>query len=175
MVFLETQRLTLRNVAPRDADVMFDYRNHEVCARYQRGQTKDYAGIRELIEKRKGDLLSTENPALIAVSLRDTDELIGEIVVMPNEDTFSLGYTFSHRHHRRGYAFEALSALTELLHGRYPIWEFISFTHPDNQASRGLLLKLGYRDLGYIPSMESQAFGKWITQATEEEFAQIRR
>ena len=175
MVFLETQRLTLRNVAPRDADVMFDYRNHEVCARYQRGQTKDYAGIRELIEKRKGDLLSTENPALIAVSLRDTDELIGEIVVMPNEDTFSLGYTFSYRYHRRGYAFEALSALTELLHGRYPIWEFISFTHPDNQASRGLLLKLGYRDLGYIPSMESQAFGKWITQATEEEFAQIRR
>lgn len=175
MVFLETQRLTLRNVAPRDADVMFDYRNHEVCARYQRGQTKDYAGIQELIEKRKGDLLSTENPALIAVSLRDTDELIGEIVVMPNEDTFSLGYTFSYRHHRRGYAFEALSALTELLHGRYPIWEFISFTHPDNQASRGLLLKLGYRDLGYIPSMESQAFGKWITQATEEELAQIRR
>ena len=175
MVFLETQRLTLRNVAPRDADVMFDYRNHEVCARYQRGQTKDYAGIQELIEKRKGDLLSTENPALIAVSLRDTDELIGEIVVMPNEDTFSLGYTFSYRHHRRGYAFEALSALTELLHGRYPTWEFISFTHPDNQASRGLLLKLGYRDLGYIPSMESQAFGKWITQATEEEIAQIRR
>ena len=175
MVFLETQRLTLRNVAPRDTDVMFDYRNHEACARYQRGQTKDYAGIRELIEKRKGDLLSTENPALIAVSLRDTDELIGEIVVMPNEDTFSLGYTFSYRHHRRGYAFEALSALTELLHGRYPIWEFISFTHPDNQASRGLLLKLGYRDLGYIPSMESQAFGKWITQVTEEELAQIRR
>ena len=175
MVFLETQRLTLRNVAPRDADVMFDYRNHEVCARYQRGQTKDYAGIRELIEKRKSDLLSTESPALIAVSLKDTDELIGEIVVMPNEDTFSLGYTFSYRHHRRGYAFEALSALTELLHGRYPIWEFISFTHPDNQASRGLLLKLGYRDLGYIPSMESQAFGKWITQATEEEIAQIRR
>ena len=175
MVFLETQRLTLRNVAPRDADVMFDYRNHEACARYQRGQTKDYAGIQELIEKRKGDLLSTENPALIAVSLRDTDELIGEIVVMPNEDTFSLGYTFSYRHHRRGYAFEALSALTELLHGRYPTWEFISFTHPDNQASRGLLLKLGYRDLGYIPSMESQAFGKWITQATEEEIAQIRR
>ena len=175
MVFLETQRLTLRNVAPRDADVMFDYRNHEACARYQRGQTKDYAGIRELIEKRKGDLLSTENPALIAVSLRDTDEQIGEIVVMPNEDTFSLGYTFSYRHHRRGYAFEALAALTELLHGRYPTWEFISFTHPDNQASRGLLLKLGYRDLGYIPSMESQAFGKWITQATEEELAQIRR
>ena len=175
MVFLETQRLTLRNVAPRDADVMFDYRNHEACARYQRGQTKDYAGIQELIEKRKGDLLSTENPALIAVSLRDTDELIGEIVVMPNEDTFSLGYTFSYRYHRRGYAFEALAALTEFLHGRYPTWEFISFTHPDNQASRGLLLKLGYRDLGYIPSMESQAFGKWITQATEEEIAQIRR
>ena len=34
----------------------------------------------------------------------------------------------------------------------------------------GLLIKLGYKDLGYIPSKESQAFGKWITEATEIEF-----
>jgi small redox-active disulfide protein 2 len=33
---------------------------------------------------------------------------------MPNEETFSLGYTFHYAHHRKGYAFEALSALTEL-------------------------------------------------------------
>ena len=30
---------------PCDADVMFDYRNSEICSRYQQGQTKDYEGI----------------------------------------------------------------------------------------------------------------------------------
>ena len=31
-----------------------------------------------------------------------------------------------------------------------------------------LLLKLGYNNMGYIPHMESQVFGKWINPATEE-------
>ena len=36
----------------------------------------------------------------------------------------------------------------------------------------GVLIKLEYKDLGYSPSKESQAFGKWITEATEIEFKQ---
>ena len=53
MRFLETDRLFLRNVAAKDADIMYDYRNNEICARYQRGQTKDYDGIVALVERRK--------------------------------------------------------------------------------------------------------------------------
>ena len=40
MNFLETERLVLRNVMPKDADVMFGYRNNEICSRYQKGQTR---------------------------------------------------------------------------------------------------------------------------------------
>ena len=36
MTFLETPRLRLRNVAPQDVDTMYDYRNNEICTRYQR-------------------------------------------------------------------------------------------------------------------------------------------
>ena len=164
MIFYETQRLTLRNVQPEDAVVMFDYRNDERCARFQRGQTKDLPGIRSLVEKRCGDRLGIEANCLIAVALKDTDQMIGEIVVMPNEGAISLGYTFHYAYHRKGYAFEALSVLTEDLHSKYPEWEFISFTEPENKASMALLHKLGYEDLGYIPKLTSQAFGKWIKQ-----------
>lgn len=37
-----------------------------------------------------------------------------------------------------------------------------------------LLKKLGYKDMGYLPDMESQVFGKWTTPATELEIAQAR-
>ena len=171
-MFFETDRLILRNVLPKDADIMFDYRNNEICARYQRGQTKDYEGIVELVERRKVDVLSVDAPFMVAVALKNTDEMVGEIVVMPEDGTISLGYTFSYRHHRKGYAFEALTALIRLLHGRYPEWDFISFTEPENEPSMALLKKLGYRDMGYIRSMESRVFGKWTTPATEEEIAQ---
>ena len=172
MTFLETPRLRLRNVAPQDVDTMYDYRNNEICTRYQRGQIKDYDGIVALVERRKDDIMSVDAPFMVAIALNDTDEMVGEIVVMPKEGTISLGYTFSHRHHRRGYAFEALSALLELLHRRWPDWDFISFTEPENAASMGLLRKLGYRDMGYLPSMTSRVFGKWTTPATEAEIAQ---
>ena len=43
---------------PCDADVMFDYRNSEICSRYQQGQTKDYGGIvqQDTTEKSAGPL-----------------------------------------------------------------------------------------------------------------------
>ena len=173
MIFLETNRLILRNVAAKDADIIFDYRNNERCARYQRGQTKDLDGIRKLVQRREKDIMGVETPYFIAIALKGTDELVGEIVVMPNEDTFSLGYTFHYNHHRKGYAFEALFALTELLHQQYPDWEFICFTDPKNEPSMALLKKLGYRDMGYLPHRDSQVFGKWTKPETDEELAQL--
>ena len=167
MDFLKTERLVLRNLIPQDADIMFDYRNNEICSRYQKGQTKDYAEIAKMIERRRADVLSAEAPFRVAVALKETDEMIGEIVVKPKTDMIELGYTFSYRYHRRGYAFEALTALIDQLHRMAPDRVFISFVEPQNIASMGLLRKLGYRDMGYVPEIESQMFEKW-TKADEE-------
>lgn len=167
MGFLKTERLVLRNLMPQDADVMFDYRNNEICFRYQKGQTKDYAKFAKMIERRRADVLSAEAPFMVAVALKETDEMTGEIVVKPKTDMIELGYTCSYRYHRRGYAFEALTALIDQLHRMAPDRAFISFVEPQNTASMGLLRKLGYRDMGYVPEIESQMFGKW-TKADEE-------
>lgn len=64
------------------------------------------------------------------------------------------------------------TALINMLHERYPEWDYISFTEPENEPSMALLKKLGYKDMGYAPSMESQVFGKWTTSVTEAEIAQ---
>ena len=150
MISIDTKRLHLRNVLQNDVDVIFDYRNNEICARYQRGQVKDYDGIVSLIERRRNDEISIDFPCMIAVALKDTNEMIGEIVVMPKDHTFSLGYTFSYKYHRQGYAFEVLTVLHEHLHKMAPEWEFISFTECENISGIELLKKLGYKDLGYV-------------------------
>lgn len=172
MTFLETSRLRLRNVDAKDVAQMVDYRNNEQCSKYQRGQAKDYDSIVALVERRKGDVLNVESPSMISVALRKTDVMIGEIVVMPNEGTISLGYTFSYTIHRNGYAYEALSSLIAYFHAHYPQWDFICFTDRENIPSMNLLKKLGYADLGYLPSKNSQVFGKWLRQDTLEEIAQ---
>ena len=55
---------------------------------------------------------------------------------------------------------------------RYPQWDFICFTERENVPSMNLLKKLGYVDLGYLPSKSSQVFGKWLRQDTLEKLAQ---
>ena len=97
MISIYTKRLHLRNVSQNDVHVMFDYRNNEICARYQRGQIKDFEEIQNLIERRKNDEISIYSPCMIAVALKGTNEMIGEIVVMPKNNTISLGYTFSYK------------------------------------------------------------------------------
>lgn len=162
MIFLETERLFLRNVEQKDAEIIFDYRNNEICAKYQRGQVKTKPEIENLIQKRKNDKFSAEKPFMLAVSLKNSDEMIGEIVVLPAEKTFSLGYTFSYKFHRQGYAYEAVSALMENLHKNYSDFEFICFCEKENLASKNLLRKLGYKYLGYSQKHKSEVFGKWL-------------
>ena len=164
MIHIETERLLLRNTKATDAAIMYDYRNNEACARFQRGQTKDFPGITALVDRRRDDSINDQENFLIAVALKSSGQLIGEIVVMPNDGCFSLGYTFHYAHHRQGYAYEALSLLVDILHERYPDMEFISFTEPENIASMALLRKLGYDDLGYEPRVESRVFGKWLKE-----------
>ena len=64
---------------------------------------------------------------------------------MNEEDKIFFGYTISFEHHRKGYAFEALRGLTELLHKKYPCSRFYCLVHNNNIASIELLKKLGYR------------------------------
>ena len=142
----------------------------EVSENLNYGVKKDFEEIQNLIERRKNDEISIDSPCMIAVALKETNELIGEIIVKPKDNTISLGYTFSYKYHRQGYAFEALTVLHEHLHKVAPEWEFISYTECENIASIELLKKLGYKDLGYVPSMDSKAFGKWTTLVTEEKF-----
>ena len=142
-----------------------DYRNNLLCSKYQRGQTKDLPGIIRLVQQHTNDRMTPEYPFIVAVALKKSDEMIGEIVVMPNDGAIALGYTFSYKYHRHGYAYEALSVFTELLHRYFPEWEFICFTDVENTASMALLKKLGYQDLGYSERVTSQVFGKWITDS----------
>lgn len=170
MIFIETKRLLLRNVKPGDVQTIYDYRSNEVCARYQRSQVQDYEGIAAMIERSKQDDISVDHAFMMAVVLKKTYKMVGEIVVMPNDGTVSLGCTFAYQYHRNGYAFESLNALMELFHERYPQWDFVVFIDPENKPSIGLVRKLGFEEMGYLPSMQSYVFGKWLTQRTKDEF-----
>jgi len=69
MILIETALLFLRNVAAKDAETIYDYRNNEICAMYQRGQIKDLDGIEDLVDHHKDDEISVD----AYLSIDDTD------------------------------------------------------------------------------------------------------
>lgn len=163
MTHLETQRLILRNFDINDLDALYDYRNDDRCARFQRWEAKDTArdGLAAMIAEKADSGLFKAGKQQFAIALKEGGELIGDVTLFLENPTITLGYTISYKHHRRGYAFEILSALTQRLHESYPERELICLVETENLPSIGLLKKLGFEYLGYAAQIESQIYGKW--------------
>lgn len=161
MVFLETSRLVLRNWEAGDLEELVDYRNDDRCTRYQRGQLHEREELAALIQRRKNDTFLPEGRKQLAIALKETNQLVGEITIFLEDPAITMGYTVSYKHHRQGYAYEMLSAVIAQLHGCYPDREFICMVEPENVASMGLLKKLGFDHICYAPEVTSEVFGKW--------------
>lgn len=161
MAYVETGRLLLRNFDLADLDELADYRNNELCYKYQRGQYRSREDLTAFIEKAKADDLSSPGKKHLAIARKDSDRIIGDIFVSIKEPTISLGFTISYKHHRQGYAYELLSALTEALHQRYKDHELVACTDRDNIASMNLLKKLGFKNEGYEKQIDSYVFSKY--------------
>lgn len=160
--FLETERLILRNFRATDLDPLLDYRNDVRCIQFQRGQLHDRERLSALIERRKYDDLLSETKKQLAIADKTTDQLVGEVTIfLDDPDTVVTGYTISYKHHRKGYAFEMLSAILEILHETYPQKKFVCYVEPENIASMSLLKKLGFAELGWDEEEQARVFGKW--------------
>ena len=169
MIFLETERLCLRNLIPADLAALCDYRANEACRRYQRGRCTEPEALRALIASNARATLETPGPHTFAIAARADGRLVGDVFVRLEDPTISLGYTVSYRYHRRGYAFELLSALTARLHRLYPQRELVCCVEPENSASVALLHKLGFADEGYAAPLQSLIFSKWAVPAPGKE------
>lgn len=159
--FLSTVRLALRPLEDKDMDILYDYRNDDRCAKFQRGQITDREGILSMIRQEENCTLFQASDHRIAIVSNETDELVGDIKIMFQDTTITLGYTISYHHHRKGYAFEILSALVLALHQHFLKHEVICLVEPENTASTALLQKLEFEYLGYAPAITSKVYGKW--------------
>lgn len=154
---LETKRLKLRNFKDTDIYELFDYRNNQLCAKYQRYDDKSEKALSEFIKRNKDQHFLSETEQHYAITLK-TGELIGDVAIYFKKETITLGYTISYKHHRKGYAFEILSALVKSLHYKYLEYEIVCLVDEGNIPSMKLLEKLGFINEGYEEKVKSYIF-----------------
>ncbi|WP_339786308.1 GNAT family N-acetyltransferase [Paenibacillus sp. FSL R7-0313] len=163
MQILKTNRLILRNFTVTDAAGLLEYTaNPRVnCFMEQRISTLEDA-VTEVAKRNSDD-------SHIAVCLKDSNELIGELFGMredrdsdtdkdSNSDTYSIGWNFNGRYEGKGYASESANAFIENLFMEQGIRRLYAYVEDDNFRSQKLCEKLGMRREGLF--MEFISFVK---------------
>ncbi|MGO4951406.1 MULTISPECIES: GNAT family protein [Paenibacillus] len=156
MQTLETNRLILRNFAATDAAGLLEYTANPRVNCFMDNQISTLEEATAEVEKRSSD------DSHIAVCLKDSNELIGELFGMKEErdsDTYGIGWNFNARFEGKGYASESANAFIEYLFTQQEIRRLYAYVEDDNFRSQKLCDKLGFRQEGCF--MEFVSFVKY--------------
>lgn len=141
---LETERLILRRYRPEDATQCLGFLSNEQDAYMD--CCKSFTTMDEAYYTRVS--LFAQRETQYMVTLKDSGEVIGTVNVFPDDsravDAMEIGYSIAHKHQRKSYAFEALSALLDLLQGELRLELVTAGVLPENIVSERLLTKLGF-------------------------------
>lgn len=149
-MYIQTERLVLRNFIDSDLEPFLEYRNDPAVAKYQGW------GIPYPREKAEAFVSSMKERAALkqdgwiqyAIVLKDTDELIGDLgCYIKKEDIRQarIGFTIAAKHWRKGYVSEVIPYLLEYLFEDMDIHRVVADCDVDNVASYRTLEKLGFR------------------------------
>lgn len=142
MEIVETERLILRNFRESDAAPLFAYLREPVASCFLSLKLADMHAAEAEVRKRSDD------DEHIAVCLKDTDLLIGDLFAVAETDTFSVGWNFNREFGGKGFAFEAAKALFASLFEQKGARRLYAYVEDHNTSSQRLCERLGMRREG---------------------------
>jgi ribosomal-protein-alanine N-acetyltransferase len=148
---IQTDRLVLRNFRKHDAACLFAYLRAPKANCFL---SLKLANMKEA-ETEAGK--RSANDEHIAVCLKDTDQLIGDLFAIAEADTYSVGWNFNPGFGGRGYALEAAKALFGHLFEDKGARRLYAYVEDHNASSQRLCEKLGMRKEGLFVEFVSFA------------------
>jgi ribosomal-protein-alanine N-acetyltransferase len=150
---LRTERLLFRELEPSDAKSLYAMRSDERVMRHiGRPRATSLQDAIDLIERIACDRASN-NGMTWGMQLAGSNELIGTIGfyrLKPEHFTGEVGYLLHPDHWGRGLMSEALDLVTNHGFGRIGFHRIEAITAPENQPSRRVLERCGYRLEGIL-------------------------
>lgn len=139
---IETERLTLRNFRKSDAADLFAYLHRPQASCFLSLRLEDMNAAEVAAQMR------SESDEYIAVCLKDTGKLIGDIFAVPEEDTYSVGWNFNADFGGAGFASEAVRGFFEYLFTVKQARRLYAYVEDHNIPSQRLCERLGMRREG---------------------------
>jgi ribosomal-protein-alanine N-acetyltransferase len=152
---LKTERLSLREFHPTDAQAVFDSFSQEKVTKYvNRGPMQSFQEAKELVETRASLFKRGIGIRWAIVKIDDPSNLIGSCgcyKLDKSNRSMEIGYDLHPDYWRQGIMTEAVKTMLDFAYGEaffYHLNRIQALTYVNNAASIGLLKKLGFKEEG---------------------------
>lgn len=141
---VKTNRLIIRKINKDDCNDYYEIFGSSFISRYDDYEpikTEDAdENIAEILENYEQNSDEQE----FAVEEPESGRMIGVLYIYNETNTISIGYHFNQQFHGKGYAIETLQSWIPMLKNCFekPVKALV---HPDNEPSKRLLTKLGFK------------------------------
>lgn len=145
---IETERLTLNQLLPEDAPLVFyGWASKDKATTFLAWPTHGLIEETMMFLSAARSAWRAGTAFVYGIRLRHTNRLIGSIGLHRHEDgTFEIGYVLSPLFWGQGYASEAVAGTLRVSEDA-GINRLRAIVHPDNQASVAVLTKNGFREV----------------------------
>ena len=148
-MYLETQRLILRNLKGTDLQAYLRFRNSEFVLRYNAMPRQSTEEAEEYI---RNNLTSDRH---VAIARKDTDAFVGMIYVEQDSlrykaNSLQVSYWLGEPYSAQGVMTEALGALVQYLLSQDDVNSVTARVFADNPGSSKLLCRLGFLQEGRL-------------------------
>jgi ribosomal-protein-alanine N-acetyltransferase len=146
---ITTTSLTLRTFEPEDAPKVFAMSQEIGIRTWLPDQVYEDAEaalemLRCLIAKCREPGTPTLGPYVLGVCLTSSSELIGHVGLSPLNDQVEVGFAIEHRFQGRGFATEAIKAMSEWGLHRFGLAQVLGIAASENIASCRVLERAGF-------------------------------
>ena len=148
-MYLETQRLILRNLKGTDLQAYLRFRNSEFVLRYNAMARQSTEEAEEYIRN------NLTNDRHVAIARKDTDAFVGMIYVEQDSlrykaNSLQVSYWLGEPYSAQGIMTEALGALVQHLLSQDDVNSITARVFADNPGSGKLLCRLGFLQEGRL-------------------------
>lgn len=163
-IFIETERLVLREIIPEDAEAFFEMDSNPEVVKYV--GIKPLTNISQSIE----NIASIRNQYIEngigrwAVICKDDGKLIGwsglKLIKQINnhQNIHDIGYRFSPEYWGKGFATESSIAVLNYAINKINLNKVYAYADIENEASNHILRKLGFEEKGTFLDEGDQCF-----------------
>ncbi|MFS0638465.1 GNAT family protein [Mesobacillus foraminis] len=166
-IYVQSQRLILRQFSHEDVDAFYLYRCSTHVARFQSWEDYQYHQAESFVQRQSK--FTPDQPGTwfqFAIAFAHTNELIGDCALhtlLDEPRIVEIGFTLAEEHQGQGYASEAVSGLLQYIFTVLNKHKVIALTDVRNEKSITLLERLGMRREGHF--LENyMSKGQWVDE-----------